>query len=68
MNERGEIQRNLIDPPLKDTVSVPDSGFTVIRFLADNPGYWAFHCHMSWHNHLGMGVVIKVIEIFKCVM
>ena len=60
MDKRGEIKRNLINPPIKDTVVVPDGGFTVIRFLADNPGYWLMHCHMSWHNHLGMGFVIKV--------
>jgi len=41
-------------------VPVPDAGFTVVRFLADNPGYWLTHCHMSWHNHLGMGFIIKV--------
>ena len=63
MDERGEIKRNLVNPPLKDTVMVPDGGFTVLRFLADNPGYWLVHCHMSWHNHLGMGFVIKVRRI-----
>ena len=67
MDKRGEIKRNLINPPIKDTVVVPDGGFTVIRFLADNPGYWLMHCHMSWHNHLGMGFVIKVIrDCLKC--
>ena len=45
---------------MKDTVSVPDAGFTLIRFLANNPGYWLLHCHMSWHNHVGMAVVIQV--------
>ena len=60
MNKNGKIKKNLKNPPLKDNVSVPDAGFTILRFLADNVGYWLFHCHMSWHNHLGMGVVIKV--------
>ena len=40
------------------------AGFTVLRFVADNVGYWLFHCHMSWHNHLGMGLVIKVFLSF----
>jgi len=31
MNEDGVVKKNLFDPPLKDTVTVPDSGFTVIR-------------------------------------
>ena len=60
MDKKGEIKRNLLNPPIKDTVIVPDGGFTIIRFLANNPGYWLMHCHMSWHNHLGMGFVIKV--------
>lgn len=38
MNKNGQIKRNLKSAPLKDTVTVPDGGFTVLRFLADNPG------------------------------
>lgn len=26
--------------PVKDTVSIPSSGFAVMRFRADNPGFW----------------------------
>lgn len=29
---------NLVDPPLRNTASVPVQGWTVIRFVADNPG------------------------------
>lgn len=36
--EEGRIKKNLISPPLKDTVTVPDGGFTIIRFKASNPG------------------------------
>ena len=60
MNKNGKIPKNLHNPPLKDNVAVPDAGFTILRFLADNVGYWLFHCHMNWHNHLGMGLVVKV--------
>lgn len=60
LNTEGKIRKNLQNPPLKDNVAVPDAGFTIIRFHADNVGYWLFHCHMAWHNHLGMGVIIKV--------
>ena len=65
MDERGEIRRNLVNPPLKDTVMVPDGGFTVLRFLADNPGYWLVHCHMSWHNHNGKAFVVRVGDAAK---
>lgn len=29
---------NLVDPPLRNTASLPVKGWTVIRFVADNPG------------------------------
>ncbi len=38
MNENGLIRRNLLDAPIKDTVAIPDGGYTIIRFLATNPG------------------------------
>jgi Multicopper oxidase. len=38
MDAKGLIRRNLKDAPLKDTVTVPDGGFTIIRFHATNPG------------------------------
>eukprot|EP01026_Neomeris_dumetosa_P032333 TRINITY_DN2563_c0_g1_i10.p1 TRINITY_DN2563_c0_g1~~TRINITY_DN2563_c0_g1_i10.p1 ORF type:complete len:590 (-),score=50.20 TRINITY_DN2563_c0_g1_i10:788-2557(-) len=34
------------------------SGWVVIRFLADNPGVWNFHCHLSWHSSMGMQMFI----------
>lgn len=37
LNEQNGISKNL-GGPLKDTVSVPSSGYAVIRFVADNPG------------------------------
>ena len=43
----------------KDTVIVPPGGYVVIRFLADNPGYWFMHCHIEPHLLDGMAVVIN---------
>lgn len=34
----GRLKRKIIDSPQKDTVTVPDGGYTIIRFYADNPG------------------------------
>lgn len=42
----------------KDTIIVPTDGYVVIRFKADNPGAWFFHCHIDLHNTNGMGMVI----------
>ncbi|XP_032667496.1 laccase-5-like isoform X2 [Odontomachus brunneus] len=44
----------------KDTVIVPNTGYVILRFKADNPGWWFFHCHFSWHTMAGMNVVFHV--------
>jgi L-ascorbate oxidase len=62
MDLNGQIQRNLKDAPLKDTVTVPDGGFTIIRFKTSNPGYWLFHCHIEFHVEVGMALVFKIGE------
>ncbi|XP_053620154.1 uncharacterized protein LOC128680776 [Plodia interpunctella] len=59
-DEAGLLKRNLKNPPIKDTVTVPDGGYTVLRFKADNPGYWLFHCHIEFHVEVGMALVFKV--------
>ncbi|OWF36810.1 laccase-25-like [Mizuhopecten yessoensis] len=48
----------LHDTAQKDTIIVPTHGYVVIRFKADNPGAWFFHCHIDLHNTNGMGMVI----------
>ncbi|KAF7815505.1 L-ascorbate oxidase-like [Senna tora] len=48
---------NLENPPMKNTVAVFPYSWTAIRFRADNPGVWLFHCHMEPHFLVGMGVV-----------
>ncbi|KAG6490695.1 hypothetical protein ZIOFF_052005 [Zingiber officinale] len=50
---------NLVDPILKNTVDLQPFGWTAIRFKADNPGVWAFHCHVESHFYMGMGVVFE---------
>lgn len=43
----------------RDTVMVPpDGGSRVIRFRADNPGVWIFHCHIEWHLEQGLAAVL----------
>lgn len=38
LDRQGLIHRKLKRAPLKDTVTVPDGGYTIVRFYADNPG------------------------------
>lgn len=47
-------------PMMRDTVMVNANGFMVLRFKADNPGVWFFHCHVDWH--LEQGLAITLIE------
>ena len=54
------LKRNLVRPPVKDTVTIPDGGYTIIRFEAHNPGFWLFHCHIEFHAEIGMALVLKV--------
>ncbi|PKA63640.1 L-ascorbate oxidase [Apostasia shenzhenica] len=49
---------NLRNPPLRNTVVIFPYGWTAIRFLANNPGVWAFHCHIEPHLHMGMGIIL----------
>ncbi|GFP98116.1 l-ascorbate oxidase [Phtheirospermum japonicum] len=50
---------NLVNPIMKNTVAVHPYGWTALRFRADNPGVWAFHCHIESHFYMGMGVVFE---------
>ncbi|KAF5747377.1 hypothetical protein HS088_TW05G00098 [Tripterygium wilfordii] len=50
---------NLVNPIMKNTVPLHPYGWTALRFIADNPGVWAFHCHIESHFYMGMGVVFE---------
>ncbi|KAF8012075.1 hypothetical protein BT93_I0260 [Corymbia citriodora subsp. variegata] len=50
---------NLANPIMKNTVPVHPYGWTALRFVADNPGAWLFHCHIDSHFYMGMGVVFE---------
>jgi len=42
------------NPVLRDTVSVMSESYLVIRFRANNPGVYLFHCHVEWHVEMGL--------------
>ncbi|CAB4319993.1 unnamed protein product [Prunus armeniaca] len=58
--DKDPLNYNLIDPPLRNTVAVPISGWAAIRFHADNPGVWFLHCHLERHLTWGMNTVFIV--------
>ncbi|PYI00842.1 multicopper oxidase [Aspergillus sclerotiicarbonarius CBS 121057] len=47
-------------PVRRDTMVVNPGGSLVLRFRADNPGVWLFHCHMEWHAYSGL--VVTFVE------
>jgi hypothetical protein len=48
----------LNNPPRRDVVLLPDGGYVVIAFKADNPGRWLVHCHIAFHISGGLGLQI----------
>ena len=47
-------------PMRRDTFTVHPNGNIVLRFRADNPGVWLFHCHIEWH--VDSGLIATMIE------
>lgn len=47
-------------PMRRDTVLVYPNSYVVLRFQANNPGVWLFHCHIEWHMETGL--VATMIE------
>lgn len=56
-SEKDVKKFNLKNPPLRNTAVIFPYGWTALRFVTDNPGVWAFHCHIEPHFHMGMGVI-----------
>ncbi len=46
--------------PLKHSVIVQPGGTATFDLTADEPGDWAFHCHLLYHMHAGMMQVVTV--------
>ncbi|MFI8664859.1 copper resistance system multicopper oxidase [Qipengyuania sp. NPDC077410] len=46
--------------PQKHAVIVQPGGSATFDLTADEPGDWAFHCHLLYHMHAGMFQVVTV--------
>ena len=46
--------------PLKHTLVVQPGGTATFDLTANEPGDWAFHCHLLYHMHAGMMQVVTV--------
>lgn len=45
-------------PSRRDTAYVRPNSNMVLRFTADNPGVWIFHCHIEWHLEQGLALIL----------
>lgn len=60
---RGKDPSNMVipeHPMIRDTINLEGHSQVVLRFKADNPGIWIFHCHVDWH--LIQGLAVTFIE------
>jgi len=39
---------------------MPNNGFIIIAFKADNPGSWLLHCHIA--EHASKGLALQILE------
>jgi hypothetical protein len=53
--------QDLTAPLLKDSFQLWQRSWAVIRFQANFPGIWQFHCHMEQHIPLGMIFAVNVL-------
>ncbi|KAG7134218.1 Multicopper oxidase PfmaD like protein [Verticillium longisporum] len=54
------------NPPYRDTVSVMGNSHAVLRYKADNPGVYLFHCHIEWHVEMGLtATIIEAPEVLR---
>lgn len=54
------LNLKLDNPPRRDVVLLPQGGFVVIAFKADNPGIWLMHCHIA--RHASEGLALQIME------
>ncbi|WP_226698759.1 copper resistance system multicopper oxidase [Qipengyuania gaetbuli] len=50
----------MMNQPLKHTVVVQPGGTATFDVTANEPGDWAFHCHLLYHMHAGMMQTVTV--------
>ena len=58
------ISRNGVSVPHRqwaDTVLIPPKETVDIAFVADNPGDWMLHCHVTDHQVSGMMTVLRIV-------
>lgn len=53
------VPLNLANPLRRDSLSIAQQSFAILRLKLDDPGVWPLHCHIGWH--LAVGKMAAVI-------
>src|SRR3984957_965761 len=56
-----EIDGERFRGAVRDTILVTPGRRVVVAFDANNPGWWALHCHLLYHLEAGMFTTIKYV-------
>ena len=48
--------------PFKHTINVKAAERVSLLITADEPGRWAFHCHLLYHMEMGMFRVVRIMD------
>merc|ERR1712131_237612 len=60
--ENVTIPMNYENPVKRTSVTVPNNGYAIVRFKADNPGMWLLHCHTFTHLMEGQAILLDVTD------
>ncbi|XP_037869374.1 uncharacterized protein LOC101739043 isoform X2 [Bombyx mori] len=60
LDKEGKLMRNLQSPPIKDTISVPNKGFVIVRIKLNRGGSWLLECRACSVSSLPTAVLINV--------
>ncbi|XP_041977643.1 laccase-1-like [Aricia agestis] len=60
LDTEGKITRNVLNPPNKDTIHVPNKGFVIVRIKTDVGGSWLLECRSCGLSALPVAVLINV--------
>jgi FtsP/CotA-like multicopper oxidase with cupredoxin domain len=56
-----EVDGDRFQGAVRDTILVTPGRRVVVAFDANNPGWWALHCHLLYHLEAGMFTTIKYV-------
>lgn len=67
LDRRGLLHRQFRLPPSKDTIAVPNNGYVILRFRADNPGLFRQKKKKLINKNLqNFANYIKLINVNYC--